>query len=255
MSSTSNDVAAYWSRAEKDNFPIEWNPMINAFYKAGINEIKNNFNQPEKLLSERFNHITGFQIQKWLNDKKVAIDFIKENNYWNEYQDGKVLYTYEEIERTSNTIILHDLNRLNVYLKIFIASNLKDAILFFPRGEYKKGTNDWNLLFGSYEVYTPSKKYTKFSCIEKTGCDLNSGFELVDQYNWIENKKEGYFASFKEYRVEERTLLLFDESRKIFVKLSPNKELTEAYAFWQWGSINEVPGTWNVIPGKFKPLF
>ena len=215
--------------------------------KAAINKQKDN------LLPEKLNHITGYQIQKWLNDKKVKIDFKKENNDWYEYQDDKLFYSYEEVLRNSNSVLIFDKNR-KIYAKIQVEGNLKKVLVYTAYGEFEKPPSEWYLLFGEYSVPTLTSKINKFVCDKATGCE-SSGFLLIDKNQWGEYKNDNFWASFKEVERSEKFILLYDESRKLFVRILLNSDKKDAYVFWGWGTPDKYPDAWNGIKGRFIAEF
>ena len=146
----------------------------------------------------------------WESDTK----FIDETGFfeevdtenWIEQQGEETNY----FTRVSEVVVLYDESR-SIYVKLTVN---KAYFKWIPPGETFKDAN-WTLIPQNPTGHWVSN--TKF--VEKTGY-----FEQVDANNWIEQQADGthYYT-----RVTE-SVVLYDESRSIYVKL------TDAKAYFKW---------------------
>jgi len=98
--------------------------------------------------ARKLKHVAGFQIHE---DKKIKVEWINVKGEWHEYQNDKVRFIFEEVERDANSIVLIDRARQTL-LKMVISVKDKSVSIFIDSRLVPGATKGWWNLGGEYSI-------------------------------------------------------------------------------------------------------
>jgi hypothetical protein len=98
--------------------------------------------------ARKLKHVAGFQIHE---DKKIKTEWINVKGEWHEYQNDKVRFIFEEVERDANSIVLIDRTRQTL-LKMVISVKDKSVSIFIDSRLVPGATKGWWNLGGEYSI-------------------------------------------------------------------------------------------------------
>ena len=98
--------------------------------------------------ARKLKHVAGFQIHE---DKKIKVEWINVKGEWHEYQNDKVRFIFEEVERDANSIVLIDRTRQTL-LKMVISVKDKSVSIFIDSRLVPGATKGWWNLGGEYSI-------------------------------------------------------------------------------------------------------
>ena len=98
--------------------------------------------------TRKLKHVSGFQFD---NGKKIKTEWINVKGEWHEYQNDKVRFIFEEVERDFNSIVLIDRTRQTL-LKMVISVKDKSVSIFIDSRLVPGATKGWWNLGGEYSI-------------------------------------------------------------------------------------------------------
>jgi hypothetical protein len=98
--------------------------------------------------TSKLKHVAGFQIHE---GKKIKVEWINVKGEWHEYQNNKVRFIFEEVERDANSIVLIDRTRQTL-LKMVISVKDKSVSIFIDSRLVPGATKGWWNLGGEYSI-------------------------------------------------------------------------------------------------------
>jgi hypothetical protein len=98
--------------------------------------------------TSKLKHVAGFQIHE---GKKIKVEWINVKGEWHEYQNDKVRFIFEEVERDANSIVLIDRTRQTL-LKMVISVKDKSVSIFIDSRLVPGATKGWWNLGGEYSI-------------------------------------------------------------------------------------------------------
>ena len=98
--------------------------------------------------ARKLKHVSGFQFD---NGKKIKTEWINVKGEWHEYQNDKLRFIFEEVERDANSVVLIDRTRQTL-LKMIISVKDKSVSIFIDSRLVPGATKGWWNLGGEYSI-------------------------------------------------------------------------------------------------------